>query len=68
MMNLTTTERVERVADVAEVIGGYRVTESGSVVALENADRLELIRHLGGAGANLLTPIDTLLRPFVELQ
>jgi hypothetical protein len=52
-------------ADLAEVLGGYRITELGSPVPLEGAEYLERVRRIAGPDANASAPVETLLRRFV---
>ena len=55
----------ELLADLAEVLGGYRINESGSVVSLEQPARLQRLRRLAGPGANGFVPLDVLVKRFL---
>jgi WD40 repeat protein len=52
-------------ADLAEVLGGYRVNELGSVVPLEQPARLQRISRLAGSEANRFVPLEGLLERFL---
>jgi len=53
---------------LAEVVGGYRVTDLSSVVPLEEPERLERVGRLVGPGAAAFVPVGVLLRRFLDVQ
>jgi WD40 repeat protein len=62
LLSPDSVERVQRWADLAEIAGGYRVSELNSVVPLEEPDRLERVRRLVGPNTTAFVPVDVLLR------
>jgi WD40 repeat protein len=54
----------EPLADLAEVVGGYRLTDAGAAVPLEAAERIERLRRLAGSSAAGFVPLDVLLKGF----
>jgi WD40 repeat protein len=66
LLYLSSGESVQRLADLAEVVGGYRVTELSSVVPLEEPERLRRVDRLAGHGATAFVPYEVLLRPFLD--
>jgi hypothetical protein len=52
-------------ADLAEVLGGYRTNDLGSIVSLESPERLERIRRLAGPETNGFVGLDQLLERFL---
>ena len=66
LLDLRSGERVQPLADLAEVVGGYRLTDLRSVVPLTEQERLERVRRLAGPAATAFTPIDVLLSPFLD--
>ena len=66
LLDLSSGERVQLLADLAEVVGGYRVTDLGSVAPLEEPERLQRVRRLAGPAATVFVPVDVLLRRFLD--
>ena len=58
-------EEAEQLADVAEVGGGYRLSEFGSLVPLDEPERLQRVRRLIGPEAHGFVPLEVLLRRFL---
>ena len=65
LLNLSSSETAPLLADLAEVVGGNRVTELGSVVPLEEPERLQRVRRLAGPNATAYMPLELLLRRFL---
>jgi hypothetical protein len=55
----------ELLSELAEVLGGYRINDSGSIVSLEQPERLQRISRLAGPGANGLVPLNVLVKRFL---
>jgi WD40 repeat protein len=56
MIDPGSPERRRRLADLAEVLGGYRVTDFNSVVPLEEPERVQRTRQLTGAQTGVFIP------------
>jgi hypothetical protein len=65
LLGSDSAEDANLLADLAEVVGGYRLTELGSIVVLEEAERRARVRRLVGPEAQGAVPLDVLLRRFV---
>ncbi len=80
LLDLGPGQGAERLADLAEMIGGYRVVQQGSVVALDEVvdsptpeltaaappQRLGRVRSIVGPGVAAFPSVEDLLRPFLS--
>lgn len=71
LLDLGSGQSVEPLADLAEVIGGYRAARVGSVVPLDEvaetaSQRLTRVRRIVGPDAPTFPSIEALLRPFLS--
>jgi WD40 repeat protein len=64
LLDVNSGASVDSVADLAELAGGYHVNELGSVVALQNEERLERIRRIMRSQASAPAPFEQLLMRF----
>ena len=64
LLDLGSGENVRLFADLAEVVGGYRVADLGSVVPLTEPERLQRVRRIVGPGTTAFVQLDVLLRPW----
>lgn len=54
-----------RLADLAEVVGGYRLTERGSLAALNESERRIRVGHFLGTAVSGFVTLDQLFHPFL---
>jgi WD40 repeat protein len=54
-------------ADLAEVLGGYRLTELGAIAPVTESERQSRVRRLLGGNGSGLTTLDQLLRPLMPV-
>lgn len=64
LLDVPSPGEADRLADLAEVLGGYRVTDLGSVVSIEESERLTRVRRVAGRSATAFVPVTQLLRDF----
>ena len=68
LLDVRSRDDANRLADLAEAFAGYRVTDLGAVVPLEESERLQRVRHVAGSSASAFVPIPQLLRPFTARE
>jgi hypothetical protein len=64
LLGSDSVDDANRLADLAEVVGGYRVNELGSVMVLDETQRRERVGRLLGPKANGFVTLESLLRRF----